>query len=431
VRRASIRVALFTTCAFVFAAAGVKRAHGAGLSRPNIAGPRAIGLGGAFTAVADDVSAVWYNPAGPAFFGDNEVYLGGELVLTQRSYTPDPSSPLGQLGHTSAITENTAPTFLPMVGASSRFGFGKTKATRFALSLLAHLAYGGSISYNPQDIFNSTTMKPAGLTNTQILDYEITPALSYQVTDVLAIGAALRIGINAFSVDDQESAFHATLSTSGVGIGGTLGILFRPHRMVDIGAVYRTPLSATMTGGGPVAVSGQPVMNKDSSLSISWPQSAGLGVAVKPHWRVLASVQGDWTGWSSVQKLNPTLPGIPDATTTRPMRYNDTYALHLGLQTIITQNVLVRLGYALDSNAIPDSTVRRENQDSLKGTVAAGIGLHFWRVFIDAAFETLVPVNGTARVVSQQLTGTTSPDNEAGSYSAQVYSVEVAASLHF
>jgi long-chain fatty acid transport protein len=412
--------------ALVVAALLPSLAQGAGLSRPNLAGPRAIGMGGAFTAVADDATAVWYNPAGPAFFGENQVYLGGELVLTQRSYTPDPSSPLGQLGHTGEINENTSPTFLPMVGASSRFGFGKTKPTRFALSLLVHLAYGGAISYNPNDILNPASQKPQGLISTQILDYEITPALSYQITDVLAIGAGLRIGITGFSVDDNENAFHATLSSTGVGIGATLGIMMKPHKMVDIGAVYRTPLSATATGNGPVSVAGSMAMNKDVSLSIQWPQSAGLGVAVKPHWRVIASVQGDWTAWSSVQKLNPSLGPTLDSQTTRQMKFSDSWALHIGLQTILSKNVLIRAGYALDTNAIPDATVRRENQDSLKGTVAAGLGLHFWKLFIDAAFEALVPVSGTSRIVSMQ-----GPDNEAGKYSAEVYSVEIAAQIHF
>ena len=45
----------------------------AGLQRPNVGGARAIGMGGAYTAVADDPSAVWFNPAGTAFYGDNVV----------------------------------------------------------------------------------------------------------------------------------------------------------------------------------------------------------------------------------------------------------------------------------------------------------------------------------------------------------------------
>ena len=383
----------------------------AGLSRPNLVGARAIGIGGAYTAVADDPTAVWYNPAGPAFFGDNQVYLGGELVITERSYTPSADSPLGVTGK---ITENTTPNFLPIIGVSTRFGFGKTKPTRFALSLLAHVAYGGSIGFAHKDISNPTTMNVIGIAGTQILDFEITPALSYQVTDVLAIGAGLRIGVSSFSVDDYEPAFHATLSAIGVGIGATLGIMFKPHKMVDIGAVYRTPLSATLTGAGPV-VQGAASTNHDMSLSITWPQSAGLGIAVKPHWRVLASVQGDWTGWSSVQKLSIELAGLPPQV--KVTKFSDSFALHVGLQTIITKMVLVRLGYAVDSNAIPDAAVRRENVDSTKGTLAVGLGLRLWKLFGDIAFETIIPAGPTERVVKTQV-GT---DNEAGKYSAFVY----------
>ena len=415
------RLALPLALATVFALPGV--AGAAGLSRPNMVGARAIGLGGAFTAVADDPTAVWHNPAGPAFFGDNVAYLGAELVLTQRSYTPSAQSPLGLSGQTKTIDENTAPTPLPIIGVSSRFGLGRTQPTRFALSLLAHLAYGGAISFNPSDLKNR------GLLNTQILDYEITPALSYQVSDVLAVGAALRIGVNAFNVDDVESAYHATLSTIGVGIGGTLGIFIRPHRMVDIGAVYRTPLSATMSGNGPVSIVGQGMaMNRDANLSITWPQSAGLGITIKPHPRFFATLQGDWTGWSSVQTLNVNVTGL--TAPPKEMLFRDSYALHLGLQGIITHYLLARLGYAIDTNAIPDETVRRENEDGLKATLSAGLGLHFWKVFIDAAFEAFVPL-GPPRVIKTQIGDALNYQNEAGSYSAEVYTVELSAQIHF
>ena len=41
-------------------------------------GARAISMSGAFTAVADDASAVFWNPAGLAQLADNQVYLSGD-----------------------------------------------------------------------------------------------------------------------------------------------------------------------------------------------------------------------------------------------------------------------------------------------------------------------------------------------------------------
>ena len=41
-------------------------------------GARAVSMGGAFTAVADDASAVFWNPAGLAQLTDNQVFLSGD-----------------------------------------------------------------------------------------------------------------------------------------------------------------------------------------------------------------------------------------------------------------------------------------------------------------------------------------------------------------
>ncbi len=422
------RALAFAAAALLLSSVPLRDARGAGLSRPNVVGSRAIGMGGAFTGIADDPTAVWHNPAGTAFIGDNVFYLGGELVAPQRSYTPDAQSPLGQAGITNKITENTAPTLIPVIGATTRFGFGKSAPTRFAFSLLAYDAYGGSISFNPTQISSKmtdpNTGKPMilGLSSTQILDYELTPTLAYQVSDVFAVGAGLRIGINSFSVNDTESADAAKLSGSGVGLGGILGVMIRPHRLFQIGAVYRTELSTSISGAGPLTV-GTKAMSEDFGLNIVWPQSAGLGVTVFPHRRILVSVQADWTGWSSVQKLSINFPSLAFAQT-REMRYMDTYSIHAGIQGVITRFLVLRAGAAFDSNAVPDRTMRRENTDNQKATVAVGLGLHLWRIFVDAAFEVLVP--GPARVVATQ-----GLENEAGAYSAVVYTGELSAQIHF
>lgn len=399
-------------------------AGAAGLQRPNVVGARAIGLGGAFTAVANDPTAVWHNPAGTAFFGENQAYLGGELILTRREYTPSATSPIGMLDPSKVgrpIAEDGGNTFIPVIGVSTRFGFGKTKPTRFALSLLVYDTYGGSIAYRPDDVGNR------GLLRSQILSFELAPALAYQVTDVLSIGAALRIGINQFAVHNVEPAFRAELSAMGVGIGGTLGVMVKPHKMVDIGAVYRTPLSATMTGGGPVTITGQPEEHREMNIAITWPQSAALALTVKPHWRVLTTIQGDWIGWSSVQNLTVNVTGLTSQM--RPTRYRDVFQFHVGLQTIITRFMLARIGYAFDTAAIPaegDCCIRREQIDAFKQTLAAGLGFHVWRLFLDTAFEVLVPTNTTGLVIANQ-----GPGNEAGVYQSALYNLQLSAMMRF
>jgi long-chain fatty acid transport protein len=405
---------------FAFAVALPVVAHAAGLGRPNVVGARAIGLGGAFTAIADDPTAVWHNPAGTAMYGDNVAYIGAELVFLNRTYTPDAQSPLGQAGVTKTLTENTAPTFIPDIGVTTRFGFGKSAPTRFAFSLGAYDAYGGSISYRSSDLKN------AGLQSTQILDFELTPTLAYQVTDALSVGAGLRIGINSFSVADNESVFSASLSGNGVGIGGVLGVMVRPHKMVQLGATYRSPLSASVSGNGPVTIGptgpNNPATQQDFGVHVDWPQSASLGVAVFPHPRFMTTVQADWTAWSSIQNLTLDVLGMQQV---KQMRYMDTYAVHVGFQGIVNRYLLLRLGWALDSNAIPDRTMRRENQDALKSTLAVGVGVHVWKLFFDGAFEAFLPLGD--RVVPNDPSG----ENESGKYVATIYTASLSAQIRF
>jgi long-chain fatty acid transport protein len=405
---------VFAVAALVVAAAG--QAFGAGLERPNVVGARAIGMGGAFTAIADDPTAVWHNPAGTAIYGDNVAYLGGELVFLGRSWMPGPGSALYNGPTTKAVNETTTPQAIPVIGLTTRFGFGKAPPTRFALSVLVYDAYGGSVSFKPSDVNN------AGITSTSVRDLEVTPTLAYQVTDVLSVGAGLRLGINNFAVNDREPLFNANISGNGFGLGATLGVMLRPHRLVQIGATYRSPLNASVTGNGPIGVGKGMPMPADFGIKLSWPQSASLGVTVFAHPRFLTSVQADWTAWSSIQNLSIDALGI---TTPKAERFQDAYAVHLGFQGIITRYLLARLGVALDSNAIPDRTVRRENQDNLKATLAVGIGVHVWKIFIDSAFETLLPL--PARVVANDPSG----ENEPGTYSAHVYTAELSAQIRF
>jgi long-subunit fatty acid transport protein len=106
------------------------------------------------------------------------------------------------------------------------------------------------------------------------------------------------------------------------------------------------------------------------------------------------------------------------------MRYTDTLAFHAGLQVIAHQRVALRCGYTFDGNAIPDETMRRENQDRAKHLLAVGLGVHVWKLFIDAAFEALVPTS--PRVIATQ-----GPANEAGSYASHLYTAAFSVQARF
>jgi long-chain fatty acid transport protein len=72
----------------------------------NEVGARAMGMGGAFAARANDLSAMFFNPAGLAQQTGFGAYLGGTLIMPKSSYT----SPAG------TSTDMVSQTFFPPNG---------------------------------------------------------------------------------------------------------------------------------------------------------------------------------------------------------------------------------------------------------------------------------------------------------------------------
>jgi long-chain fatty acid transport protein len=394
-------------CALAWAA----DAHGGGFGRPVAIGARAVGLAGAYAAAADDPTAVWHDPAALAFPDQTQIYLDSALVFLGRAWDP-PGRP--------RVEETTAPQPIPFLGASTRFAFGALKPSRLALGVAFYSPYGGAIQFDPAQLADSAGPGAAGLTQTSLALLEVTPAIAYQFSDTLALGVALRIGISTFSVADQEPAFTATnVSASGAGVGATLGATVRPHPRVSIGVVYRSPLQTSLSGSGMLAVAGGTPMRRDLSLAVTWPQSAALGLSVRAARFLRLVAQADWTGWSSMQELAVSFGG---ASQVRPLRFSDNYTVRAGAEVTVWRLAL-RLGAALDTNAIPDSTSRREDRDGLKYDLTGGVGVRFWRMRIDAAVDALL---GTSpRMVPA------GPAAEAGTYSGAVISCELSAAVAF
>src|ERR1700677_84875 len=55
-------------------------------------GPRAIGMGGAFTAIADDASAAYWNPAGLSQISSYEISISSAPVYFENDVNPSASS---------------------------------------------------------------------------------------------------------------------------------------------------------------------------------------------------------------------------------------------------------------------------------------------------------------------------------------------------
>ena len=97
-------------------------------------GARAMSMGGAFTALADDASAVFWNPAGLAQLTDNQFFLSGD----------DPG-----------VFSNAGLVYRPLVKALKRHQLA------IGLSMINRLGFQGDSSEDVWDDYSSTLLSMA------------------------------------------------------------------------------------------------------------------------------------------------------------------------------------------------------------------------------------------------------------------------------
>ncbi len=350
-------------------------AHAGGLARPNGISARGVGMGGAFTAWADDASAVIFNPAALDTV-DPQGDVGGELVVGPRSYTP-----VADDGTRGPAQQATVVSPAPSAGVVGRFWYDDAPS-RFTLGAGIYNTFGGKVSF-------PKTGAPA-LDSTGDTATEIAAGTSLRISDRFSIGATFRLGIGLFALDATMNPFDAHLTASGIGVAMGLGALVRPTDTTRIGVSWRSPLRITTSGSGVVTFDTGPVDEQVRHDQV-WPQQASLGGgwAVTP--RVKLAAQIDWTEWSQVASLAVRFPASPGLDQVYPEDWNDSWTFRLGTEVAATPALVVRGGAYLDTAAVPDRTIERQYLDSNKLGVAAGVGYRVgdWR--IDTALDFVTP----------------------------------------
>jgi long-chain fatty acid transport protein len=381
-----------------------------GLARPNGWGPQNTSLGGAGTAMVDDPTAVFINPAALAF-ADAQVMLGGEYIVAPRTYTPIDAA--GVRGDDQSTTPKAA---VPLVGAIGRFWHGD-QPSRFTLGVLALNTFGGKLSY--------AKMAVPAINATQDALLEFVVGTSFEISDKLSVGASLRVGLGLFSSDVTDLPITAKVEANGLGVGMTFGGMFRPSKRVKLAAVWRSPLTVRTSGDSVI----QFPSGESSQLAEHvqrWPQQAAVSAALAITPALTLAVQADWSEWSRVQQLSVELPKNPPLNQVYNVAWNDSYAVHVGGEFRVNPTAKVRAGGWYDTNAVPDRTIERLYLDNNKIGLSLGTGLRFGAWGVDVAADVGLPNKRT--IADNRAANASWPDmqNRApGEHSGSIYTGEL------
>ena len=313
---------------------------------------RAAGMGSAFTAVADDASAAWFNPAGTVFMDSNQAMLGGDVIMTNNKFSTNASNPYPVPVSVDAASKTL---FVPHGYLTYRWA-----GTKLGASLGINSPFGLETDWPTTSPFASY------FTFSRINMVMVNPSVAYQISDKLSIAAgvdyanAYKLNLNS-TIQDQ--------SGNGDGWGGNVSLLYKGNGF-NLGITYRSRIkigiSGNATAEGNLALLGAGTSSLNTSITL--PDQVNVGLAVMPNAQWLLSLDVDWVNWKTFDALNITygsatyrtaLAGLqsgvgatPTGSTNLPMNWKATVAFRLGAEWKYSKRARVRFGFVYDPTPI-------------------------------------------------------------------------------
>ncbi len=335
----------------------------------NEQGSKAMAMGGAFTGLANDVSALYFNPAGITQLTGTNILGGATLISPSSSFRgPFPS-----------ITETKLEKkiFNPI-----HFGVTHQVNEKLHIGLSVGNNYGLGTKWDENWVGRFMAVE------TEIRTFFFTGVASYKVSNVLSLGFGysfaygdVLIGKKA-NLSPFDAEAYLELKGTGNGSGFTAGLLLTPSKAVSIGLSYRSEVRIDFTGdatptGAPKQYDGL-LPNGNIEAPLTTPANITLGVAIKPNKQLTFTADYQYVGWKSYDKLEVKFTDytFPDGTnSTASVRdYNNTFIARAGMEYLYSKTLALRAGVLYDKNPIDDSKVDPTLPDANRLGFNAGIG---------------------------------------------------------
>jgi long-chain fatty acid transport protein len=352
-------------------------------------------MGNAFSAVADDPSTLFFNPAGLANLEHRQISIGVAPHFPNTEY----SMPGGGEARESlrSIWVPNAYVGVPLVSDFS-LGFGVNSP----FGLETHWPDSTPFKYVATDSRLRVVEGHAGL------GCEINPGLlvGFAVT-VIRADARLSSALNVTGVNGAPSPDGGrTLSGDGVGLGGNFGILWSPQKEVQLALAYRTRAHVRLEGNlklsGLSGLSASPFVfggteyQTPIETTLDLPESLTFGIALRPFDRWLFSADVERVGYNVVQKnsidyaseSSPTILTILNAGGNPiPRDWRTTWNFGAGVSCRATKRLDLMGGYFYYPHVIPNRTWDPSTPDASRHGVTAGVGIQAGPVRLDLAYN--------------------------------------------
>ena len=357
-------------------------------------GSRAMAMGGAFTAVADDLSALYWNPAGLAFQTDEGVktLAGVTFIVPSQDFTGQ--SPYPGDGYTASQKDNLfyPPHFYISMPINDRIAFGFSSLTPFGLGTWWEEDFAGRFISKRVDLKT----------------FNLSPNLAFQLNETFALGVGLDYMVGQLDLTKQIGVINpytqqladvgqVHLYTDGMGNDGWgwhAGLMGKFDNGFSVGVLYRSKVDVDFEGEGSFTQypTGYPDFdalllgtvpfgeNADLISNIEFPDYLSVGLAWSNDAWTVSGQYGEM-GWSTFQSLPITFVDYPELSEDVIENYEDAEHYRFGIEYRTMGPWAVQLGFLDDTTPQPRESMSPLLGDGDRTGLSAGIswqGDHFW-----------------------------------------------------
>lgn len=332
---------------------GVRAEELVALGKKTGVGARAISLGEAFTAVADDYSALYYNSAGMTQLSRSEMAFNLGYGYSENRASFDGGTP--KQGNLESTKLNAASLVL-------------TDGNRWALGL----GYYVPISFDDPVQYNARGVAYAYNAEGQMDHYRM--ALAYKVSEQVSLGLAASAisGTEELEINDDARSRYLEEYT---GYNLEPSFLFHLSDQFSIGGsavvAERLELVDTYQQQGTASIENQ--------YEIRHPFQTRLGIAFQSG---LTQVSADWHGdfWSSYEYSD-----VRSALRADDLNYPNRHAFNFGLeQHLARRGPVLRAGYSWENQ--DDRNPQPEHRDPYRFSLGLGL-IPAKQVAVDLAYQ--------------------------------------------
>ena len=341
-------------------------------------GSKAIGMGGAFVGLADDFSAVFWNPAGLTQMTEPSLGLFVTDIIPSGGYEFD------LLGIDA--TPESKNYF------SGALGFFKPLSEKVVVGIYGYVPSALGVTWDGSEL----AVLSDGIAyewETLVAIVTVSPTIAVKVTDKLSLGASLNL-IYGLSKLSRPGLGQYEEDLNGTAFGATLGMLFKPTDKFSIGLTFKAPMKAKLSGDATMA--GAPLLGlpgtDDAEREVTWPMWIGAGIAFKPNDKLTFTADVQYTNWEKMDNLPITYSNagwilfFEDASRLE-LQWEDTVQLRFGVEYKVSDSFALRGGFYTDPTPSPKATQTILLPEISYNFVTFGFGYSTAKINVDVAVE--------------------------------------------